>query len=330
MNLQTRAIVNRNLVTKVRVIIKKFGYYTAFRAVLKYILIRHSVHRFFWYWWARWHYGKYVTKNINGNLMKLDISDRGACTDLLMDGIREVECTHYFQSIMKPDWTVLDIGANIGYYALQEARKVRKVIAIEPYPKSMALLKENVKLNNFNNIETIQLAIGESKRQVYMDTSGYANLVHVIPDKLADKSSFSCPMDTVDNLFSGVKIDYLRMDVEGYGFNILRGADKVVRENNIGMFIEVHKHLYEVFGSSMDEFLSWLQEHKMRIERTFFLPNWEFKGYDYHGSPNKFMDDPNIKKIINKYSAQVFWLFLQKMACFVLVLYPVCSVAFGD
>jgi FkbM family methyltransferase len=266
-----------------------------------------------WYWINRIILrNKIVTKMILGNKMKLDISDRGACVDLFLDGIREIDATNYFRGIMQKDWTVLDIGAHIGYYALQEAGMVNKVYAIEPCGDTVELLKQNIELNNVHNVYVKQIAIGGKKGNIQFKMTNYTNLRRVSPcNDLFDSTSI--PVDTIDNLFSGEKVDYLRMDVEGYTLNILRGAEKTIADNNIGLFIEVHRDLMKEYGYTLADLLRWLDDHGIVIEKTIFRPT--LKGFGYSGLPNNFLNDSVVSKIIDGYYASIFWLFLRKVKC---------------
>ena len=65
-----------------------------------------------------------------------DINDKGIGKEIRDTGIHEVKSTTYLKSIMKPSWTVLEIGANIGYYARLEADICKKVVCFEPIPNN--------------------------------------------------------------------------------------------------------------------------------------------------------------------------------------------------
>jgi len=63
--------------------------------------------------------------------------------------------------IVKPNETVVDMFAGIGYFSLGLAKKVNKVIAIEKNPLAFGYMKENIKLNKINNIEPI---LGDNRK----------------------------------------------------------------------------------------------------------------------------------------------------------------------
>ncbi len=66
---------------------------------------------------------------------------------------------------VQPGSTFVDIGAHIGRYTLMAARYASKVIAIEPEPSNFSLLRENVALNGFSNVVTLQPALSMDQRR---------------------------------------------------------------------------------------------------------------------------------------------------------------------
>ena len=99
-----------------------------------------------------------ITKTVNGYKMNLHLHDKGISKELFTYGKREHLSTDLVLEgkVIKPGDVVLDLGANIGYYALMESMIVGgegKVYAVEPSPENYKMLKENIELNGFTNIE---------------------------------------------------------------------------------------------------------------------------------------------------------------------------------
>ena len=78
--------------------------------------------------------------------------------------------------------TVIDIGANIGYYTLLAASRVEKVLAFEPDTTNFKLLEKNVAVNNCNNVTCYQLAIADKEGSVTL----YEN-----PENFGDRRIYS-------------------------------------------------------------------------------------------------------------------------------------------
>ena len=69
--------------------------------------------------------------------------------------------TQKLLELLKPNDIVIDVGSRIGYYALLCAKKASKVITIEPSSDSVRRIRENIALNQFQNIEVLNCAIRE-------------------------------------------------------------------------------------------------------------------------------------------------------------------------
>lgn len=202
-------------------------------------------------------YNKHVVKEINQIKMNLDLNDSGISKDLLLAGIREPRHTDLIKDIVKPGDIVFDIGANIGYYALLESRLVGpngKIYAIEPVPTNVELLKNNIKLNNFNNIEVFQLAISDKdgENQIYLsEKSNWCSMIN------NSEKTGSIPVKTakLDTFVRGKKFpDLVRMDVEGYEIEIINGMDEMLSASNpLKVIIEMHCCMLNDLGFGLIE-----------------------------------------------------------------------------
>ncbi len=193
------------------------------------------------------HGGNFVLREVQDSKMFLDTKDRGICADLYKNRIRERLATAEFQKRLKPGMTVVDIGANIGYYALMEAMAVGsggKIYAIEPISENVALLKKNVEANDYGNIEVFENAIGERNGEMDIFMSKRSNLSTFCENEGLDMSgkTRAVKVCSLDSFLEGKrKPDFVRMDVEGFEYEILAGMGKVMKSSsNLQLFIEVH------------------------------------------------------------------------------------------
>jgi len=196
----------------------------------------------------------YIIKEILGSKMCL-FPDDPLSQALIRDGIREPEATAVMQKILKPDWTVIEIGANLGYYALMEAKVVKQVYAIEPILKNMEALKKSIELNGYKNIKTYQLAIGPSNGEFDILVSRSSNISTMMADKMSVGvrnwfKSYSIGTEkiktlTLDSFIENLKIDkvdLVRMDIEGYEIEAVKGMQNTLKNMSKGsyLFIEFH------------------------------------------------------------------------------------------
>jgi FkbM family methyltransferase len=188
-------------------------------------------------------------KNIYGFKMILDLkNDRGISRDLYFRGVHEKTSAQYLlnSSVLKKGDVALDIGANIGYYALIESKKVGtlgKVYAIEPVTKNYKRLQQNIALNNISNISTFNFAAGDhdGPADIYVnEKSNRSSIINSDPEHIMGAEKVK--MFKIDTFLKDKRLpNFIRMDVEGYEYAILEGMVKTM--NNIKralIHIEIH------------------------------------------------------------------------------------------
>jgi len=218
-----------------------------------------------------------VKRTVQGNKMLLNLRDVGISRELALYGVHERNSTEEVKRIIKPGMRILEIGANIGYYALLEARLVGpsgRLYAVEPSPDNFDSLKNNIALNNLKNIYLHQAAFGEQRSKAIFYVYDRGNLSSFIKrDDLGMKAKeVEVEVLTLDNFLADKEVDFIRMDVEGYEREILRGAEKVFSEGKCPryLFIEVHSDLLHKKGSSAREIIMWLRERGYGVRKSFW------------------------------------------------------------
>jgi len=179
-------------------------------------------------------------RSILGSKMKLNPSMPGLDRDLLLDGIREPVATGYVLNILNADDIVLEVGANIGYYALLEARICKKVYAVEPHPDNFERLKENIAFNNYTNIEAVNAGFGETDAPLFLNCSELSNWHSCKDTDSNTPGSVKVPGQRIDSFVKNKRAPtFIKMDVEGFELQVLRGAKQTL----LGLrhlFIEIH------------------------------------------------------------------------------------------
>ncbi len=212
---------------------------------------------------------------VNGCKMYTKPDDPGISTELSVFKSHEPLNTKILSKILKQGMTCIDIGGNIGYYVLLERKFVGtngKIIAIEPLPQNFEYLNKNIKLHNFKNIFTFNFACGDKD---------------CIADFYINKKSNGCqlvrdgapPLDPSKGIFSKVQVkkldslveelklesvDFIRMDVEGYELNILKGVRKTLEKFKPIISLELHKRQLGVDGTK--EFFKLMKDLDYEIE----------------------------------------------------------------
>lgn len=138
--------------------------------------------------------------------------------------------------------TFVDIGANVGQTALKVIEKFRnaKIHCVEPFYENYQILSENLK--QFKTVRCYQVAIGDQNAELElyhgekdstMCTLNKPPDGRIIANKVAMKT-----LDTFCAENEIRKISYLKIDTEGYDLNVLKGAEKILKEQ-LADFIEV-------------------------------------------------------------------------------------------
>lgn len=176
---------------------------------------------------------------------------------------------HYFlRSIIKEKDTVIDIGANLGYFALYFSKWVGNegmVYAVEPVESVRRVLTKNAK--KYKNIKIIPYALGEFNKDIEIvnttrKAKGFiasgSNYVvdgsKPVTDENIDK--FNAVMRKGSELFSALsKIDFIKCDVEGYEINIIPEMEVLLKKHNPLMLIETRREnrsIIENYLSGLD------------------------------------------------------------------------------
>jgi len=199
---------------------------------------------------------KLIKKKILDFEMYLDSEDQGISKELIEHGIREAFSVKAIKSILKPYMKVLDLGANIGFYAFIEALIVEHVYAVEPVQYNYDLLSKNISLNGFKNITTYRTAIGGTSGITKIFTSNRCNWAtivdnrHKTPDYIERWDKFKkgfevVPIskldDFVDRYIEG-KLNLIRMDVEGAEIEIVAAGKETLKNmpDDSYLIIEIH------------------------------------------------------------------------------------------
>ena len=170
-----------------------------------------------------------------------------------------------FRSFLRSGDIVIDVGANIGILSLAACTIVGQnghVYSFEAHPKTSQYLKGNVEVNNFTNITTYSLALGEKKGKVR-----FANEKNDDLNKVTNTDSgIEVEMDTLDNILNidADSIALLKIDVEGYEKFVLEGADIILKRTQC-VFFESSKEHFTNFGYSTEDL------NEMLFDRGFEL-----------------------------------------------------------
>jgi FkbM family methyltransferase len=131
----------------------------------------------------------------------------------------------------KEDKIFVDIGANFGGYSVRAAAWDMKVYAFEPNPENVKIMEKNIEINHVA-VNLFPFAIGATVGMARMSPNGGFSRIN--PD-----GSIEVEMRTLDS-FDLPGADLLKIDVEGYELEVLKGAKKTLEKFHPFIVIEMH------------------------------------------------------------------------------------------
>jgi FkbM family methyltransferase len=150
--------------------------------------------------------------------------------------------------IVKPGFTVVDVGANIGAFSILAASIVGpsgRVVAFEPMPDTFERLKENVALNDLDNVECRHAAIDAEEGVITLRTSkksAYAS-AHDVNGNASGEAETTAPCLTLERVFEDHRldrIDLLKVDCEGSEYGIFESLRPELAARIKQIAMEVH------------------------------------------------------------------------------------------
>jgi FkbM family methyltransferase len=163
--------------------------------------------------------------------------------DMLTKSIKKGQGAHYQKAVrdasllhVKNFGVALDIGANVGLWSRDLSERFDKVVAFEPVPDFRECFVLNV---TGTNVEVRPCALGAEDTMIDMIvTPGNTGHSHV---NTSSMGSGQIPMWRLDTLQLD-RVDYVKIDCEGYELNILRGAEQTLRQHRPIVVVEQKFH----------------------------------------------------------------------------------------
>ncbi len=208
----------------------------------------------------------------NGIRLRLDIHDY--IGHWLYFGFRDISHEKLL-SLVKPGDLVLDIGTNVGTTILQLAKRVGKngmTFGFEPDPINFEVCQRNLDLNDRSNIFVEQIGLGSqtSKVTLVVDTESNRGGNRVGMAKNGQESNEISIQRLEDWVISQAisGIDLIKIDVEGYEMEVLKGAESVLTRFRPILFIELDDNNLNQQKSSAVELVHFLESMNYSIVQS--------------------------------------------------------------
>ena len=209
----------------------------------------------FWRWRAE---GRHVSVNRGGLLWRLSTS---SCIerDILFSGAFEFETTNLLRDLVEPGMTVVDVGANIGYFTLQFAKAVGnygQVWAFEPVPEYRQRIVEHLKLNALGkNVTVFPYGLSDQENEQEISVGEASATLHWTSSVVPPQAKILIQLKTLDRIVSEQELDHLdliKIDIDGHEPDFLRGAAEVIRKFRPVIVMEMAQHCLHVAGSTVE------------------------------------------------------------------------------
>lgn len=222
---------------------------------------------------------------------------------LSMDAFEAAERT-FIQRMLKPNDTLLDIGANGGIFSLLAARRVGaagRVYAFEPSQREADMLRRNIALNQFENIQVFQGAVsnenGTAKLAISQD--GAMNALRQTNHPAQHIQQWievaTITLDTFLEQNAIDRVDFIKMDVEGAERLVFQGSSRLLKQvEPLTILFESAEVNAEGFGYHVSDFLAelraqglwlyYLDAQGWPIAISEHLPGFGYQEYNFVAS----------------------------------------------
>lgn len=181
------------------------------------------------------------------------------------DPLQSKELTSFFE-YAHPGMRLLDIGAHYGFFALAALRAggpTARVLCVEPSSKAIQVLCANLEANGARrNVEVVQTALGEADGTLRMLTTGPFGGDYMVVPTQDRTDTVSVKLRSLRSLMNqtGFQPTHIKIDIEGYEFELLQAAQDVLSALRPLLFLELHGQALRARGKHPAAVISGLRK----------------------------------------------------------------------
>jgi FkbM family methyltransferase len=177
---------------------------------------------------------------------------------------------------LRPGAVVVDVGANIGWNAIRAARLVGptgRVIAVEPTPDTLDVLRRNVAASGLGNLVVEPVAAGRAPGTAEFYLRGGVSAVNSLyPESRYSRVTgvLKVPVVPLDDLVEG-PVALVKIDVEGAELDVLEGMPRLLDSAGTVLIVEWDPLLQRMAGRPPDALPRWLEARGWRLQAASHL-----------------------------------------------------------
>jgi FkbM family methyltransferase len=191
-------------------------------------------------------------------------------------GLFEEAEIRYLCSKVKPESTVIDIGANVGLFTVALARKIEatgKVLSFEPLPSNISRLKQNLTRNRLNNVNIFPIALGDIDGTVLLylaNDPAYSTTTGVVAENRGTGETMVVEVARLDRIWREIgspNVSAIKIDVDGGELAVITGAQELLANCAPLLLVEANT------SKNVNELVHCLSKHGYtRIQPAGFCP----------------------------------------------------------
>lgn len=223
---------------------------------------------------AVWLHGKYRAR-VGSFTVHFHPADRVHSKRLILYGGHESEGIALLCSFARPGDPAMDVGANIGLYTLHMSRAVGPegmVLAVEPDPENVHLLRRNIRVNDCRNVRLAQVALGERNDDVELYRVEHHRGNLSLADLQGTGSSVRVRLRVGSELLEefGMRPRLVKIDVEGYEPQVYAGLGYAPDV----LMVECVPSQWKAFGADPLAFLTRLEADGYSLSLVDPMKGW--------------------------------------------------------
>ncbi|MCS4199744.1 FkbM family methyltransferase [Salinibacter ruber] len=149
------------------------------------------------------------------------------------------------RTLLSPGDVFVDCGANIGLWSIVAAEEVGSegvVYSFEPNPNTYRKMLGNMAISNIVKVETENVALGESNSSAFIKCKTEHNDSY-LNNSGESQNDVKIPIRKLDSLVSKERVKGMKVDVEGYELEVLKGAEDILRSDEPWLFVEFNTQI---------------------------------------------------------------------------------------
>lgn len=207
-----------------------------------------------------------ILGTLDGQKFCVDIIDQDIAVRIYLWNEWEIPISALWVHLLAPGMTVMDIGANKGYFSLLAAKRILnggRLISYEPHPRNLRDIQITLSSNDYTHWQAFEVAISSTEGVTKMATPGWdeggSGWGSIERDDGPMIDVNTATLDGEANRLDLNQIDLVKMDIEGHELSAILGAETLLKNQSIRkLMMETHTRS---LGQRIDDLFNLLIDY---------------------------------------------------------------------